>query len=254
MTLKKEKIEGVSWSTYHWLAWSLSGKLYSWGKVSDGCLGYLTNDNSDIQIEPKIIENLSEYDIWYSWWGIRRSMWLTTCGRVFSWGKGDRDMKISQEDYFVPMNLFENKHFKSFDLSFVQIAWGHTHCAALTSRGKLYMWGDLSFGWQGRMALESSTRKYSYLPQSVDYFNTNGLKIYKVDWGNWFTVVAAISSAEFYLANKLLKPTSNDHISVALKKKLIRRIDFNKSRLEYLSRNKTLSRNGLIPNSAKSIG
>lgn len=216
-TLRKEKIEGVSWSTHHWLAWSLSGKLYSWGKVSEGWLGYLTNDNTDIQTEPKIIESLSEYDIWYSWWGIRRSMCLTTWGRVFSWGKGDRDMKISQNDYYVPMNLFENKHFKSFDLSFVQIAWGHTHWAALTSRGKLYMWGDLSSGCQGRPTLESSTRKYSYLPQSVDYFPSNGLKIYKVAWGSLITVVATIPSNEFYLAYRHLKPTSNDHISEALK-------------------------------------
>ena len=50
-------------------------------------------------------------------------MALTTCGRVFSWGKGDRDMKVGQNDYHEPMNLFENKQFKgASDLSFVQIS------------------------------------------------------------------------------------------------------------------------------------
>jgi E3 ubiquitin-protein ligase HERC2 len=105
------------------MAWSSSGKLYSWGKISEGCLGYINEDKSDIQIEPRLIESLSEYDICNSCCGIRRSMALTTCGRVFSWGKGDREMSVSQSDYFEPKNLFENKQFKnSSDLSFVQIS------------------------------------------------------------------------------------------------------------------------------------
>lgn len=252
-TLRREKIEGVSCSTHHCLAWSLSGKLYSWGKVSEGCLGYLTNDNSDMQVEPKIIESLSEYDICYSWCGIRRSMCLTTWGRVFSWGKGDRDMKVSQNDYYIPMNLFENKHFKSFDLWFVQIAWGFTHWAALTSAGKLYMWGDLSNGCQGRRTLESSTRKYSYLPQAVDYFATLGVKVYKVGWGNCFTVVATVPSSDFNSARKYLKPTSNDHISEALKLKLLRRIEFNKLKVAHRSKSKIQSRNTLSLNSNNNI-
>ena len=223
------KIEGISAGQSHWLAWSSSGKLYSWGKVSEGWLGYLNEEKSDLQIEPRVIETLAEYDIWYSWCGIRRSMALTTCGRVFSWGKGDREMSLSQNNYYEPMNLFDNKQFKnSSDLSFIQISWGPTHWAALTSSGVLYMWGDLKFGWQGNFTSDSASKKHSYLPQYVTHFPNSKLKVYKVACGDWFTVVATVGFNDFSLAKKYMKPTSSDHISVALKNKLMRRMEFTK--------------------------
>ena len=57
------KIEGICAGQSHCLAWSSSGKLFSWGKVSEGCLGYINEEKSDMQIEPRNIEALSEYDI-----------------------------------------------------------------------------------------------------------------------------------------------------------------------------------------------
>lgn len=62
-SLDSVKIEGISAGQSHCLAWSSSGKLFSWGKVSEGCLGYINEDKSDMQIEPRVIESLSEYDI-----------------------------------------------------------------------------------------------------------------------------------------------------------------------------------------------
>jgi hypothetical protein len=50
-------------------------------------------------------------------------MALTTCGRVFSWGKGDREMSLGLKDYYEPMNLFESKQLRgTSDLSIVQIS------------------------------------------------------------------------------------------------------------------------------------
>jgi len=233
-SLRNYRIEGVSWGAFHWLAWSSSGKLFSWGKISEGCLGYMIDDKSDIQVEPKMIDSLGEYDIWYSGCGLRRSMALTTWGKVFSWGKGDREMSSGLFDYFEPMNLFESKQFKgATDLSIVQISWGPTHWAALTSGGKLYMWGDLSLGCQGNIANESMNRKHSFLPQQVDHFSKNGYKVYKVACGNWFTAVWAIPTQYFGLATKYMKATNSDHISVSLKKKLSRRIEFSKYRKHF---------------------
>ena len=98
-------------------------------------------------------------------------MALTTCGRVFSWGKGDREMSVSQNDYYNPLNLFDNKQFKNAsDLSFIQISCGPTHCAALTASGVLYMWGDLKYGCQGNFTSDAKSKKHSYLPQHVAYF------------------------------------------------------------------------------------
>ncbi|CAI2368125.1 unnamed protein product [Moneuplotes crassus] len=252
-SLNSMKIEGVCAGQSHCLAWSSSGKLFSWGKVSEGCLGYMNQDKSDIQVEPRVIEALSEYDICYSCCGIRRSMALTTCGRVFSWGKGDREMSLNQDDYYKPMNLFDSKQFKnSSDLSFVQIACGPTHCGALTSSGVLYMWGDLKHGCQGNFTSDGKSKKHSYLPQHVNYFTNSKLKIYKVACGDCFTVVATVENKNFMAVKKYMKPTSSDHISVALKKKLQRRMEFSKFKKQFLSQRKLKSSTTLNSNTLKS--
>ena len=220
----------------------MSGKLYSWGKISDGWLGYLVEDKSDLQIEPKVIQDLAEYDIWYSACGIKRSMALTTCGKWFSWGKDNTDNKSGRSDFYKPRNLFEDKHFKNYDGSFAQISCGPTHCAALTSRGKLFMWGDLSEACQARSIADSSTRKFTYIPSQVDYFPHNGLAVYKVSWGNCFTAVATMKSNEFYFATRYIKSTSNDHISEALKIKLKKRMELKRRKNDWLSQKKLLSK------------
>lgn len=38
-------IDGISAGLYHVLAWSQSGKLFSWGRSTDGCLGYFDPSN-----------------------------------------------------------------------------------------------------------------------------------------------------------------------------------------------------------------
>jgi alpha-tubulin suppressor-like RCC1 family protein len=60
-------------------------------------------------------------------------MVLTNCGKVFTWGKGDRDMRVNASDFFNPMNNFEHQRFKGLDLYFTNIACGATHLAAVTS-------------------------------------------------------------------------------------------------------------------------
>ena len=37
----KIKVEGVAGGANHCMAWTANGKLYSWGKLGDGCLGYM---------------------------------------------------------------------------------------------------------------------------------------------------------------------------------------------------------------------
>lgn len=63
---------------------------------------------------------------------------LTTCGKVFNWGQGDKEVK-TQMNYYEPRNVFENIDSKE---EFIQVAAGATHNAALTSNGELYTWGD----------------------------------------------------------------------------------------------------------------
>ena len=82
----KIQVDGVAAGANHCLAWSQEGKLYSWGKSGDGCLGYMEKSligGGLIQAEPKMIEALAEFDITSAAAGSKHSMALTTCGRVF---------------------------------------------------------------------------------------------------------------------------------------------------------------------------
>ena len=50
--------------------------------------------------------------------------------------------------------------------------------------------------------------------------------------------MATVDLINFPQAKKFMKPTSNDHISVALKKKLIRRMEFTKFKKQFLQNQK----------------
>lgn len=40
--------------------------------------------------------------------GNKHSMAITNCGKVFSWGKGDRDMRSNADDFYEPKNSFDH--------------------------------------------------------------------------------------------------------------------------------------------------
>jgi alpha-tubulin suppressor-like RCC1 family protein len=165
-------IEGVAAGHYHCLAWSSNGKLYSWGKASDGCLGYIDKSGQGTQFysDPKLIESLESYDVCSAVAGLKHSIALTNCGKVFQWGKGLRDMRTSITDYYEPQNPFDQARFKGLDLFFVLVASGTSHVGAITSSGALYMWGESSEGCLGRPPPESNPKQISLMPLEVDFF------------------------------------------------------------------------------------
>ena len=67
------------------MAWSANGRLYSWGKSSDGCLGYFERSlgSGYIQTEPRLVECLLKYDISTAAAGNKHSLALTNCGKIF---------------------------------------------------------------------------------------------------------------------------------------------------------------------------
>lgn len=85
--------------TKHCLAYTIEGKLYAWGRIPEGCLGYLNEEEIDdefnerYQAAPKMVEDLKDYDVRKAVAGERYSMCLTNTGRVFIWGKGATEMK-----------------------------------------------------------------------------------------------------------------------------------------------------------------
>lgn len=164
------------------------------------------------------------YDICRAGAGSRHSIALTNCGKVFTWGKGNRDMKNSMHDFFEPKNIFDQQRFKALDLFFEKISCGLTHSAAVTSTGDLYMWGEATDGCLGRPPPQSNPKATSLLPMMVDFFA--GKKVYNVASGELFTIVTTIDSKDKHHLFKIQQEEMKTHISSALKKKLSRRLLF----------------------------
>jgi alpha-tubulin suppressor-like RCC1 family protein len=59
-------------------------------------------------MEPKLVDTLSKYDIIKASAGNKHSLVMTNCGKVFSWGKGDRDMRTGVTDFYEPRNPFDS--------------------------------------------------------------------------------------------------------------------------------------------------
>ncbi|CDW71707.1 regulator of chromosome condensation [Stylonychia lemnae] len=241
--LQKIHIEGISAGQNHCLAWTQNGKLYSWGKYGDGCLGYMdkTIGGNYIQSEPKLIEGLLQFDISNAVAGNKHSLALTNCGKVFQWGKGVRDMRSSLTDFFEPQNAFDQSRFKGLDLFFTSISSGSTHSAAVTSSGTLYMWGESTDGCLGRPPPESNPKQISLMPLEVDFFGdkrvTNLLfilsQVHQVACGEKFTLAITLDRRDQMLLAKKNQEEQKTHISTALKKKLLRRVSFKQIKIHF---------------------
>ena len=84
--LKKE-ILGVASGSFHALAWTRSGALYSWGKMQSGSLGYSMTAFDDFVVEaPTLVEAMKDVKVLKACCGDRHSIALSTAGKVYSWG------------------------------------------------------------------------------------------------------------------------------------------------------------------------
>jgi len=127
-------------------------------------------------------------------------MALTNCGKVFVWGKGLRDMRVSQQDFFEPQNPFDQSRFKGLDLFFTKIASGSFHAVSVTSAGQIYMWGESTDGCLGRPPPENNPKQISLLPIEVDFFHDKF--VHQVSCGERFTMVVVIDRKDQLLLNR----------------------------------------------------
>ncbi len=126
------------------------GRLFLWGHGGQGRLG--TNGTASRNTAYEItayapFTNLSNDYVVDFELGAEHSGALTAQGRMFMWGEGS-DGRLGQglkQDEWLPVNI-TGKFSLSVGEKITQIALGGQHSAALTNRGKLYMWGRNSFG------------------------------------------------------------------------------------------------------------
>ena len=111
----------------------MSGELYAIGANRYGQCGI--DDKVIFNLEPRrvaLIDSASRFDL-----GFQHGVALTDEGKVFVWGKGLRG-QLGQgreiERSLIPIEV-------KFDDAIVDVSCGMNHSAALTSEGRVWVWG-----------------------------------------------------------------------------------------------------------------
>ncbi|XP_050237803.1 PH, RCC1 and FYVE domains-containing protein 1-like isoform X2 [Mercurialis annua] len=162
------------------------GEIFSWGEESGGRLGH--GIEADIP-HPKLIDSLAGMNIELVACGEYHTCAVTLSGDLYTWGDGAYSCGLighgSEASHWIPKRI-------SGDLDGIHVSYiscGPWHTAAVTSAGRLFTFGDGTFG-----ALGHGDHSSSSLPREVG--TLRGLKTMRVSCGVWHTAAAVEVTTE----------------------------------------------------------
>uniref|UniRef100_A0A8D0WUL5 HECT domain-containing protein n=1 Tax=Sus scrofa TaxID=9823 RepID=A0A8D0WUL5_PIG len=147
ITLIDIKIIQVSCGHYHSLALSEDGQVFSWGKNSDGQLGLGKEVPS--QASPQRVRSLEGIPLAQVAAGGAHSFALSLPGTSFGWGS-NRAGQLALSGNNVPAQAYKPRSVGALkNLGVIYISCGYEHTAVLTQDGKVFTFGDNSYGQLG---------------------------------------------------------------------------------------------------------
>ncbi|KAE9618205.1 putative chromatin regulator PHD family [Lupinus albus] len=161
------------------------GEVFTWGKESGGRLGHGSDKDFG---HPHLVEFLAVTNVDFVSCGENHTCAVSTSDDVFSWGDGTYNVGLlghgTEVSHWIPKRVCGPLE----GLQVISIACGTWHSALATSNGKLFTFGDGTFGVLGH----GDRQSVSY-PKEVQLLS--GLKTIKVACGVWHT--AAIVEVMF---------------------------------------------------------
>ncbi|XWS53809.1 hypothetical protein CRYUN_Cryun10bG0032000 [Craigia yunnanensis] len=153
------------------------GEVFTWGEESGGRLGHgIEKDFS----RPRLVEFLAVTNVDFVASGEYHTCVVSTAGDLFTWGDGTHNAGLlghgTDVSHWIPKRVSGALE----GLQVLSIACGTWHSALATSNGKLFTFGDGTFGVLGHGDRESIA-----YPKEVQMLN--GLKTIKVACGVWHT-------------------------------------------------------------------
>ncbi|XP_052206496.1 PH, RCC1 and FYVE domains-containing protein 1 isoform X2 [Diospyros lotus] len=153
------------------------GEVFTWGEESEGRLGHGIEKNFS---RPRLVEFLAVINVDFVACGEYHTCAVSTSGDLYTWGDGAHNAGLlghgTDVSHWVPKRVsgaLEGIHILS-------VACGTWHSAMITTNGKLFTFGDGTFG-----ALGHSDRESVSFPKEVQLLS--GLKTTKVACGMWHT-------------------------------------------------------------------
>ncbi|KAF9607869.1 hypothetical protein IFM89_003573 [Coptis chinensis] len=170
------------------------GEVFTWGEESRGRLGHgIDKDFS----RPQLVEFLAVNQVEYVACGEYHTCATSVAGDLFIWGDGTLSAALGHTtdiNHWLPKRVSGPLE----GLQVLSIACGTWHSALATSNGKLFTFGDGTFGVLGHGNRDSVT-----YPREVE--TLSGLKTVKVACGVWHTaaIVEVIEQTGENSLNKL---------------------------------------------------
>ncbi|XP_072799353.1 probable E3 ubiquitin-protein ligase HERC6 isoform X1 [Vicugna pacos] len=185
-TLTGIKIIQVSCGHYHSLALSEDGQVFSWGKNIDGQLGLGSEFPS--QASPQRVRSLEGIPLAQVAAGGAHSFALSLSGTSFGWGSNSAGQlalhrsKVPAQSY-RPLSVGALK-----SLGVTYISCGYEHTAVLTQDGKVFTFGDNSYGQLGHSPTAEKRG-----PQLVE--RIEGL-VSQIDCGSYHTLAYVYTTGQ----------------------------------------------------------
>jgi alpha-tubulin suppressor-like RCC1 family protein len=143
-TLFDEDVIRVQCGASHSLALTRQGRVFSWGKNSQGQCGI---GNMEDMFKPHMIKKLQDQFIAQVTAGWEHSIALTNDGKMYSWGSGYKDTRRGIVPPVLGLGHSECRPHPELissieGIRIVAVASGWDHCMALDYQGKLLSWGS----------------------------------------------------------------------------------------------------------------
>ncbi|XP_073270034.1 PH, RCC1 and FYVE domains-containing protein 1-like isoform X1 [Primulina huaijiensis] len=153
------------------------GEMFSWGEEVGGRLGHGVEADTS---QPKLVETLSGMRIAMTACGMYHSCAITLSGDLYTWGDGSHGCGLlghgSEASHWIPKKVGGTIE----GLQVAYISCGPWHTAILTSAGRLFTFGDGTFG-----ALGHGNRCGANIPREVEALK--GSRTIRVACGVWHT-------------------------------------------------------------------
>ena len=202
-------IKSVSLGDMHSAALSSKGRLFTWGWNFYGRLGDGTTTNRFVPTEITSLFSLNNEEIITKVvLGVSSSAAITSEGRIFTWGENASgqlgDGTISNKS--TPVDITE-KFTLDEDEKVVDVSLGYVHMGALTSKGRLFTWGNNTYGQLG-----NGTNNLQINPTEItSYLNLNSSEtLISVRLGGYHTMVVTSDDRVFTWGNNTKGQLGNE--------------------------------------------
>ncbi|XP_048436832.1 PH, RCC1 and FYVE domains-containing protein 1 [Pyrus x bretschneideri] len=166
------------------------GEVFTWGEESGGRLGH--GAGKDVA-QPRLVESLAATGVDFVACGEFHTCAVTMAGELYTWGDGTHNAGLlghgTDVSHWIPKRISGPLE----ELQVASVTCGPWHTALVTSTGKLFTFGDGTFGVLGHGDREN-------IPYPREVESLSGLRTISVACGVWHTaavveVIATQSSA-----------------------------------------------------------